>query len=193
MSFNPAIPKNSYTDKEWTEKENWYVEQTNKLQFTTSPTPGEVQNFAIEIDKLLTVARIDYAFVNQKYDRLSMQRKIEETRQFVLLKQQPPTKFTNMKLTVDEMKGVVAEVIQTKPWAGSNVSLYDLVQIYSSRYIFMESIIKLLQDKKDLLITHNGILKIENSLNSMQPNVPVNGGYQPPLPANYTDSREEQL
>lgn len=189
MSFNPAIPRSSYTEKEWAEKEQWYVEETNKLQFSASPTPGEVQNFAIEVDKLLSVARIDYAFVNQKYDRLSMQRKIEETRQFVLLKQQPPTRFANMKLTVDEMKGVVAEIIQTTPWGGSSVSLYDLVQIYSARYIFMESVIKLLQDKKDLLITHNGILKIENSLSSMQPSVP-SGYHQPPMPNNYTDSRE---
>ena len=179
MSFNPAMPKNSYTEKEWAEKEQWYVEETNKLQFSGSPTPGEVQNFAIEIDKILSVARIDYAFINQKYDRLSMQRKIEETRQFVLLKQQPPSRFANMKLTVDEMKGVVAEIIQTTPWGGSSLSLYDLIQIYSARYIFMESVIKLLQDKKDLLITHNGILKIESSLSNMQPSAPNmnHGGY----------------
>lgn len=175
MDFNPAIPRNSYTEKEWAEKEQWYVEEANKLQFTSSPTPNDVQNFAIDVDKLLTVARIDYAFVSQKYERLCMQRKIEETRQFVLLKQQPPTRFANMKLTVDEMKGVVAEVIHSTPWANSSVSLYDLVQIYSSRYVFMESIIKLLQDKKDLLITHNGILKIENSLNTLQPSAPSNG------------------
>ena len=172
MSFDPSIPKNSYTEKEWTEKEEWYVRETNKLQFNAAPTPGDVQNFAIDIDRLLTVARIDYAFVNQKYDRLNMQKKIEETRQFVLLKQQPPKQFAGMKFTVDEMKGVVSEMIQTTPWAGTSLSLYDLIHIYSGRYIFMESIIKLLQDKKDLLITHNGILKIESSLSSMQPSIP---------------------
>lgn len=189
LSFNPAIPRNSYTEKEWALKEQWYVDETNKLQFSSSPTPGEVQNFAIEIDKLLTIARIDFAFVNQKYDRLSMQKKIEETRQFVLLKQQPPSNFANMKLTVDDIKGVVANVIQTTPWGGSSVSLYDLVQIYSARYIFMESVIKLLQDKKDLLITHNGILKIESSLSNMQPSVPSNSHHSF-APQNYADHRE---
>jgi hypothetical protein len=34
----------------------------------------------------------------------------------------------------------------------------------------MEGIIKLLQDKKDLLITHSGMLKIESSLNGLQGN-----------------------
>ena len=54
----------------------------------------------------------------------------------------------------------------------------------SSRNIFMEAIIKILQDKKDLLITHSGMLKIENSLNGMQSNVPNN-------PQNYRHSMED--
>ena len=50
----------------------------------------------------------------------------------------------------------------------------------SGRNIFMEGVIRILQDKKDLLITHSGMLKIENSLNSMQPNVtgPSHQGYK---------------
>ena len=192
MAFDPSIPQSSYSTSEWKIKEDWYVQETGKLQFSVSPTPAEVQQFAIAIDKLLTVARIDYAFVNQMYDKYNMQKKIEETRQFVLLKQQPPTQFTNMKLTVDEMKGVVATVIQQTPWGGTSLSLYDLVQLFSSRYIFMDGVIKLLQDKKDLLITHNGILKIESSLSSMQPSVPGNNNYTgAPYPNDYKDSRED--
>ena len=56
----------------------------------------------------------------------------------------------------------------------------------------MDGVIKLLQDKKDLLITHNGILKIESSLSSMQPNVPGSNNYTgAPYPNDYRDSRED--
>lgn len=193
MAFNPEVPQRSYSVQEWKLKEDWYVAQTGKLQFTSCPTTAEVQQFAISIDNLLSVARIDYAYVNQMYDKYNMQRKIEETRQFVALKQQPPQQFANMKLTIDEMKGVVATVIKQTPWDGTSLSLYDLVQLFSARYVFMEGVIKLLEDKKDLLITHNGILKIESSLNSMQSTVPTtykqNYGGQP-YPDNYHDSRE---
>ena len=65
MAFDPSIPQSSYSTSEWKIKEDWYVQETGKLQFSVSPTPAEVQQFAIAIDKLLTVARIDYAFVNQ--------------------------------------------------------------------------------------------------------------------------------
>ena len=41
----------------------------------------------------------------------------------------------------------------------------------------MEAVIKVLQDKKDLLITHSGMLKIENSLNSLAPNTVTNNQF----------------
>ena len=172
--FNPAVPQRHYTIAEWQEKEDWYIQQTSNLQFSVSPTPAEVQQFAMSIDGLLSVARIDYAFITQMNDKYEMQRKIEEQRQFVLLKQNTPAQFANLKLTVDEMKGVVAQVISQTKWENGPLSLYDLIHIFNSRYVFMDGVIKLLQDKKDLLITHNGILKIENSLSNMQPNTTVN-------------------
>ena len=104
------------------------------------------------------------------YDKYSMQLKTEERRLFVDLKLTPPAQYNSLKLTVDEMKGVVASVLNTNHWNNTTLSLYDLVTLSSARHIFMEGIIKILQDKKDLLITHSGILKIENSLSGMQSN-----------------------
>ena len=181
QTFDPSLPRRAYTNSQWSLKEDWYTTQCNALQLSDSPTPAEIQKMAILIDSLLSVARIDYAYVNQMYDRYNMQLKIEEKRLFVDLKIKPPTQYSSLKLTVDEVKGVVASVIANTPWANTSYSLYQLVEMSSGRNIFMESIIKTLQDKKDLLITHSGILKIESSLNSMQPNV---------LPQNYKHSEE---
>ena len=170
--FDPSQLRRTYTNSQWLLKEDWYAKECNSINITESPTPGEIQQAAVKIDTLLTMARIDYAYVNQMYDRYSMQLKIEEKRNFVDLKITPPSQYNTLKLTVDEMKGVVASVIQRTPWAGTKYSLYELVEMSSGRNIFMEGIIKILQDKKDLLITHSGMLKIENSLNSLTPNAP---------------------
>ncbi len=170
--FNPSVPQRTYTNSQWTLKEDWYVKECNAIQLSDSPSTAEIQQAALKIDALLTVARMDYAFVNQMYDRYSMQLKIEEKRNFVDLKMTPPSQYNTLKLTVDEMKGVVASVIQQTPWAGTKYSLYELVEMSSGRNIFMEGVIKILQDKKDLLITHSGMLKIESSITSMQANVP---------------------
>lgn len=185
--FDPSIPMRAYTNTQWIAKEDWYTQQCNSIQLTDSPTPAEIQQAAVKIDSLLSTARIDYAFVSQMYDRYSMQLKIEEKRNFVDLKITPPSQYNTLKLTVDEMKGVVASVIQNTPWAGTSYSLYQLVEMSSGRNIFMEAVIRTLQDKKDLLITHSGMLKIENSLNGIQPSVPTTQQY----PQGYRHPMEE--
>ena len=169
-AFDPSQLSRTYTHSQWLTKEDWYAKECNAIHLNESPTPAEIQKAAVRIDTLLSMARIDYAYVNQMYDRYSMQLKIEEKRLFVDLKITPPTQYNTLKLTVDEMKGVVASIIQKTPWAGTKYSLYQLVEMSSNRNIFMEGVIKILQDKKDLLITHSGMLKIESSLNSLSPN-----------------------
>ena len=168
--FDPSKIRRTYSINQWTAKEDWYTNQCLAIQINDSPTPAEIQMIAARIDALLSMARIDYAYVNQMYDKYTMQLKIEEKEKFVNLKLNPPSTYANMKLTVDEMKGVVASVVKNTPWNNTSYNLYQLVEMSSGRNIFMEGIIKLLQDKKDLLITHSGMLKIENSLNSLQGN-----------------------
>ena len=175
--FNPAIPNRIYSANQWITKEDWYASECASIVISDTPSPVEIQQIASKIDALLTLARIDYAYVNQTYDKYNMQLKIEEKRLFVELKINPPTKFNGLKLTVEEMKGVVTNVIQTQHWETTQYSLYQLVEMASKRNIFMEGIIKILQDKKDLLITHSGMLKIENSLNSLQHNTTPNNNH----------------
>ena len=182
--FDPTTIQRTYSKSQWTIKEDYYTKQCNSIIISDSPSPAEIQQCAVRIDALLSMARIDYAYTNQQYDRYSIQLKIEEKRLFVDLKLNPPTQYSTLKLTVDEMKGVVASVILNNKWSGTSFNLYELVEMSSSRNIFMEAIIKILQDKKDLLITHSGMLKIENSLNGIQPNVPN-------LPQNYKHSMED--
>ena len=190
--FNPAIPNRIYSANQWITKEDWYASECASIVISDTPSPAEIQQIASKIDALLTLARIDYAYVNQTYDKYNMQLKIEEKRLFVELKINPPTKFNGLKLTVEEMKGIVTNVIQTQHWETTQYSLYQLVEMASKRNIFMEGIIKILQDKKDLLITHSGMLKIENSLNSLQHNTTLNNNHNYNQYQDYRHSMEEQ-
>lgn len=192
QQFDVTKPSRLYTASQWTAKEDWYADQINNLQFSVSPSPAEIQDIAIRIDALLSVARIDYAFANQTCDKYNLLLKIEEKRLFVELKMNPPQQFTGLKLTVDEMKGVVASVLNNQKWDGGTRTLYELVRVSTERYIYMEAIIKALQDKKDLLITHNGILKIENSLSGMSSNAPkINGQAPISYDSNYKHTMED--
>ena len=174
QTFDPSVIHRGYTTAQWQAKEDWYVNQCNNISIPDSPLPIDVQRCAGAIDRLLSTARLDYGFIHQQFDTYSMQLKIEEKRLFIDLKLNPPAQYaTGVKFTVDEMKGIVASTINTQPWGKTQHTLYKLVEIYNARNIFMEGVIKLLQDKKDLLITHNAMLKIESSVTNMQGNVPV--------------------
>lgn len=177
--FDPSKASRAYSNAQWTQKEDFYSRECAAITISDSPSPAEIQSAAVKIDSLLSIARIDYAFINQMYDKYSLQLKIEEKRLFVDLKLQPPSQYQGLKLTVDEMKGVVSSVIENKAWDNTKYSLYSLVIMSNTRLIFMENVIKILQDKKDLLITHNAMLKIESGLNGIHPSVPQNtpGGY----------------
>lgn len=170
--FNPAEVRRAYTDKQWQAKEDWYTNQVTSIDIPSSPSVSDIQDIASRIDSLLTVARLDYAYVNQNYDRYNMYMKIEEKRLFVELKLNPPQQYASLKFTVDEIKGVVTSVLKNNPWNNGQYTLYELVQNSSARNIFMDGVIKCLQDKKDLLITHSGMLKIEHGLNGLTPSVP---------------------
>ncbi len=170
--FDPSVVSRAYNSQQWQAKEDWYTEQLNNIDIGPSPSPAQVQELASKIDTLLSMARIEHAFVSQNFERYSLYLKIEERRLYVDLKLQPPQRYQGLKLTVDEVKGVVASFLLNNQWQDKQYSLYKLVEESSTRNIFMEAVIKTLQDKKDLLITHSGMMKIENSMNAMSPSVP---------------------
>jgi hypothetical protein len=67
------------------------------------------------------------------------------------------------------MKGVVTTVIKNTPWGGNqnNPNLYDIIIETERRFIFLKNVLQALIDKKDLLITHSSVVKVEASLNGL--------------------------
>lgn len=173
--FDPSEIRRAYTSSQWKLKEDWYTQCVNAIKIPPDPSVMDIQDIASRIDSLLTSARLDYAYISQAYDRYSMQLKIEEKRLFVDLKLNPPQGYQTLKLTVDDMKGIVAAVLKKDKWNNTSYTLYQLVEESSQRNIFMDAVIRSLQDKKDLLITHSSMLKIENSLSGMSSNAPKGG------------------
>jgi hypothetical protein len=176
-TFDPSIPKRAYTASEWKQKEDWYVSQCTSIPIPDAPNPADVQYIISRIDSVLTVARLDYAFVEQALETYSQSLKIEEKRLFVDVKVNIPTPYNALKLTESETKGIVTSTILKNPWGKTGCDLYTLVKNSTLRNVFMENIINILEDKKNSLVTHSGMLKIENSLNSLQNSSTKKAGY----------------
>ena len=167
--FNMAVKEN-YTNEEWEKREEWYVKQIQTIEMPLGPTPQDLSNFANQIEKLLSIARFDWAYAKRssyKYDmyyksaKLSMYNELEKAGMI-----QP-----GAKCTVDEKKGYV-ETLLNKPYKNYGVSLVELVNVTKKREIFMDAVISSLQDKKDLIISHASAIKTEASLNNFSSSVP---------------------
>lgn len=166
--FDPSQVKRSYFPSEWTMKEEWYINSINAISVPANPMPSDVANMACQVEKMLSTARLDMAFIEQAYNRWNMQCKVQESILFTGLKaiQQ------GGKLTIDEKKSRITEYLNATPWNGGKLTLYELREGADMRYVFMKNIIQSLMDKKDLLITHSSAIKADATLNALSPSVP---------------------
>lgn len=165
-----ANQNTDYTDDQWKEREAIYVTECNRINVDyANLTSNEIIVAAGRIDALLTPLRIDDIYCTKLSTINDTKLKVEKERNFNIVKRQAQT-----KLTEAETKSAVTTVIAKTPIQG-NDTLYDLCIRYSSRAIFTNGMIKCLTDKKDLLITYSGMLKIENSVTNFQQSVPTGG------------------
>lgn len=176
--FNPETVYRSYTNSQWTMKEDWYVDKVNNLTIPLSPSPADIANVANDLERLLVTARLDMSFIEQSYDKYELLYKLQEKIIYNELYNYNIGVTQNQKLTVAEREGYVASIIKNTPWDGGKLSLFDLRTLSRSRYTFMQGVIKALTDKKDLLITHSSVIKTEASINGMSGSVPNNNGYR---------------
>lgn len=174
-SFDPAKISRTYTSSQWNAKEDWYVNKVANLSIPLSPTPADIGNVANDLERLLSLARLDMSFIEQSYDKYELLYKLQEKIIYNELDKYNIGIAQGQKLTVAEREGYAASILKNTPWDGGQLSLFDLRMLSRSRYTFMEGVIKTLTDKKDLLITHSSVIKTEASLNGMGNNVPNNG------------------
>ena len=168
-NLTKLINKSSYTEAEWAEREQIYVDECNKIHIDPSTlTASEIAIAAGRIDNLLTPLRIDNIYAQRQATKYENQLKIQKELCYNVVKQAA----NGVKLTVDETKSLIAEKINNTIVA-ENQNLYDLNTKYTERFIFTKGCIDALQDKKDLLITYSAVLKIENTSNNFTASVPT--------------------
>ena len=169
--FDPSRHYNAYNITEWKVKEDWYYKVIDTLKFQAIPTPVQVQEMALRIDAVLTIAEFDRASIRQNADRYNTILKYEQKRAYNTMKTSLMSSGGKGP-TVGEIESAVANMLQTTPYMNTGLSLIDLVIEANSRSTYMDGVVDTIIKKKDDLITHTGILKLENSLSAMQSNAP---------------------
>ena len=174
QTVNLYDTKSDYTDQEWELRQDTYVIESKKILTGNEMyqlTPSDISIAASKLEALLAPLRIDNIYCSQEVYHWEAIQKEQKEELFNDVKQS--AQANGQKLTVDETKSAIAKVMNSKPLK-DGLNIFQLVIKYNKRKIFTDGMIKVLQDKKDLLITHSGILKIENSINAFTQSVPTN-------------------
>lgn len=169
-SLDKLMNKTDYSEQEWDEREAIYVAACNKIKIDAANlNTSTISVAASQIEALLTPLRIDNIYAQRKATRYDTQIKLQKELLYNAVKNN-----SGQKLTIDEVKSIIANKINSTKWDNTQYNLNELFSIYNGRYIFTSGLIEALKDKKDLLITYSGMLKIENNVGNFQQSVPTN-------------------
>lgn len=153
--------KKDYTNQEWLAKEDYYINELQKLVLPLQPNTKEVMEFTSKLDQLYTEASFDYSNFSRRLEIISIDLKNAEAELFSTIKQQQLS--AGVKITENDIKGLVKTYIANNKLKGYNADLYSLSKYYIMKTTFMQQVVKTISEKKNSLITDTAMLKIENS------------------------------
>lgn len=165
-----------YKDAEWTQKYAAYMQECSKIEVDPmNLTASDIAVAAGRIDALLTPARFDYALMNKVHGHYEMLLKLQQ--QIEYGNQKRDDENAKVKHSIDDTKALAMMRVKNNTSYEDNLDLFDLEDKYAGRMIQAKTILDILSDKKDILITYSAALKIENTANNFTASVPTNNQF----------------
>lgn len=165
-----------YKDAEWTQRYTIYMQECSKIE--VDPTNLTASNIAVaagRIDALLTPVRFDYALMNKMHGHYEMLLKLQQ--QIEYGNQKRDDEKAKVKHSIDDTKALAMMRVKSNNSYEDNLDLFDLEDKYAGRMIQAKTVLDILSDKKDILITYSATLKIENTANNFTASVPTNNQF----------------
>lgn len=152
--------KQTYTNKSWEERESLYIQAIEDMDIPEHPSPVDIKEIIHRMDVVFSQAKLDYALF-KKYADVYDNRIYVKTKDYII-------KFRQSgEAKSDEMAKSLATVAINEEDVSKNSvkkkSLYDMVNLYKMRLTFIDTIIGIINAKQRVLVTENGILKLESS------------------------------
>ena len=164
--------KDYYTDLEWTQKYTLYLQECKKIEIDPlNLTGSDIMIAAGRIDALLTPVRADYATMQRLQGHYDMLVKLNKEAAYIDVVRD--CEKNGKKYSIDDKKALATEKVQNDKNYEDGLCVFELQDRYEGRFIQIKTIIDILSDKKDLLITFSAALKIENTANNFTANVPT--------------------
>lgn len=152
----------------------FYISQLSNITISSSPTVQEVNENNSKLDGLYTQAMFDHALIKRKEVAITIDLKNSEAELFNVIKKQQLANDPTTKLTENDVKGLVKTYLLNNCIGDHKLPIYVLLKAISSRLIFIDRVVDIIEQKKASLVTANGMLKLEKSFSGTKDNHNVN-------------------
>lgn len=136
--------------EEWREKEAYYERKVKEIIIPMDIDVSSLKRLISEIDALLTEAVFDYTRAKNAKEQLTRQAKTYQKQYFLYYKRE------------QKMSDKACDAAATS--SANKEGILEQEAIAIERYNFMETVVGILRDKREMLITENGVLKLEAGL-----------------------------
>ncbi|MNQ62233.1 hypothetical protein D3C85_765720 [compost metagenome] len=141
------------TGQQWQEVEDYYIEETSAIEIPDDLNPATLAGLNADVAKLFTQARFDYAFIKRQYEKIKRQFKRAEKQAYMAIK--------DMGKNDKEREGLINKYLEDNKVFNHPVTIYDAVDIYEDRVLFMEAVIDDIREKGNRIVTFNAALKLD--------------------------------
>ena len=146
-------------DPKWESLKQDICEKLNAIMITSDMNEARLKECVAQLNEIYQMVWFEYQGVKSRYERLASK---EPEGLIKITKKLNSGDGTNAESR--ERAGIAACMNYRDPESGNVINLYDLFNIVSEHYIFLDSVIKNIEFKKSILVTMNGALKIEADL-----------------------------
>lgn len=154
--------KEQYTNTEWQEREMHYIEAIQNMVIPLEPSPQAIVALESEIDRILSEALIEQAYLRRRSDKANQDRKLSERELHFQIKTSPT--YSNSKLTTGDVDSLIATHLKANPLPGYSRDIYTIVNAISYRLTFIEEVVRTLSEKKSSLMIISSMMKIESRM-----------------------------
>ncbi len=148
------------TVEQWETKEQEYETLVQDIILTPNLDANDIKVLISKLDRALSKARFDFARSKISYERIQRQNKALQKELFLQAKRGEAEDLGDARVS-DEVAKAWSEVALNRAADPSPVWVENECM---RRFNFMQAVIGILDDKRQMLITDQGVLKLEASM-----------------------------
>lgn len=157
-----------FSAEEWEKVSQKYADKVRSIVIPEDATPAVILQLQAQLDELYTQSQLDFALLSGEVKKLRNMVKRLERMYYLDVKDQGST---------EKERAALAQKCITDNHKYGEVDVLQALELIEEQYAFMKSLVEMVEEKTDRLITILGSLKLEQNISMVESMVPKGKSY----------------